>query len=213
MTSRTELPTAMDYLVPTVIEQTPRGERGMDIYSRLLKDRIVFLGTPIDDTVGNLIMAQLIHLEGEDPDKDIALYINSPGGSTTALMAIYDTMQFIKPDVATYCMGLAASAAAVLLAGGTEGKRFALPHSRIMLHQPHISGLGGQATDIEIHAREILKTREDINQILATHTKQPLDRVQSDTDRDFWMGGEEAKEYGIVDRVIVGRKLEAVTAG
>jgi ATP-dependent Clp protease protease subunit len=203
----------MDYLVPTVIEQTPRGERGMDIYSRLLKDRIVFLGTPIDDTVGNLIMAQLIHLEGEDPDKDIALYINSPGGSTTALMAIYDTMQFIKPDVATYCMGLAASAAAVLLAGGTEEKRFALPHSRIMLHQPHISGLGGQATDIEIHAREILKTREDINQILAKHTKQPLERVQADTDRDFWMGGEEAKEYGIVDRVIVGRKLEAVTAG
>ncbi len=213
MTSRRDLPTSMDYLVPTVIEQTPRGERGMDIYSRLLKDRIVFLGTPIDDTVGNLIMAQLIHLEGEDPDKDIALYINSPGGSTTALMAIYDTMQFIKPDVATYCMGLAASAAAVLLAGGTEGKRFALPHSRIMLHQPHISGLGGQATDIEIHAREILKTREDINQILAKHTKQPLERVQADTDRDFWMGGEEAKEYGIVDRVIVGRKLEAVTAG
>ena len=198
------------YLVPTVVEQTPRGERAFDIYSRLLKDRIVFLGTPIDDTVGNLIMAQLIHLEGEDPDKDINLYINSPGGSTTALMAIYDTMRFIKPNVATYCMGLAASAAAVLLAGGTEGKRFALPHARIMLHQPHISGLGGQATDIEIHAREILKTREDINEILALHTNQPIDTVKRDTDRDFWMGAEEARDYGIVDQVIVARSLEAV---
>ncbi len=173
----------------------------------------MFLGTPIDDTVGNLIMAQLIHLEGEDPDKDIALYINSPGGSTTALMAIYDTMQFIKPDISTYCMGLAASAAAVLLAGGAHGKRFTLPHARIMLHQPHISGLGGQATDIEIHAREILKTREDINQILADHTNQPLDRVQNDTDRDFWMGADEALEYGIVDRVIQSRALEAVKTG
>ncbi len=203
-------PETQSYLVPTVVEQTPRGERAFDIYSRLLKDRIVFLGTPIDDTVGNLIMAQLIHLEGEDPDKDINLYINSPGGSTTALMAIYDTMRFIKPDVATYCMGLAASAAAVLLAGGTEGKRFALPHSRIMLHQPHISGLGGQATDIEIHAREILKTREDINDILALHTKQPIETVQKDTERDFWMGAEEAQEYGIVDKVITARSLEAV---
>ncbi len=203
----------MSYLVPTVVEQTPRGERAFDIYSRLLKERIVFLGTPIDDTVGNLIMAQLIHLEGEDPDKDISIYINSPGGSTTALMAIYDTMQFIKPDVATYCMGLAASAAAVLLAGGAEGKRFALPHSRIMLHQPHISGLGGQATDIEIHAREILKTREDINVILAKHTKQPLEQVQQDTDRDFWMGSDEAMEYGIVDQVIQARNLEAVKTG
>ena len=205
--------TPMSYLVPTVVEQTPRGERAFDIYSRLLKDRIVFLGTPIDDTVGNLIMAQLIHLEGEDPDKDIALYINSPGGSTTALMAIYDTMAFIKPDIATYCMGLAASAAAVLLAGGAKGKRFALPHSRIMLHQPHLSGLGGQATDIEIHAREILKTREDINVILSAHTDQPLERVQQDTDRDFWMGAEEAKTYGIVDQVISGRNLEAVKTG
>jgi ATP-dependent Clp protease protease subunit len=210
--SRSEM-TPMNYLVPTVVEQTPRGERAFDIYSRLLKDRIVFLGTPIDDTVGNLIMAQLIHLEGEDPDKDIALYINSPGGSTTALMAIYDTMQFIKPDISTYCMGLAASAAAVLLAGGSPGKRFTLPHARIMLHQPHISGLGGQATDIEIHAREILKTREDINQILADHTNQPLERVQNDTDRDFWMGADEALDYGIVDRVIVARNLEAVKAG
>jgi ATP-dependent Clp protease protease subunit len=212
MTSPKDLQT-MSYLVPTVVEQTPRGERAFDIYSRLLKERIVFLGTPIDDTVGNLIMAQLIHLEGEDPDKDISIYINSPGGSTTALMAIYDTMQFIKNDVATYCMGLAASAAAVLLAGGQKGKRFALPHSRIMLHQPHISGLGGQATDIEIHAREILKTREDINVILADHTGQPLDRVQRDTDRDFWMGSEEAMEYGIVDQVIEARSLEAVKAG
>ncbi len=201
----------MSYLVPTVVEQTPRGERAFDIYSRLLKDRIVFLGTPIDDGVANIIMAQLLHLEGEDPDKDIALYINSPGGSTTALMAIYDTMQFIKPDVATYCMGLAASAAAVLLAGGAHGKRFALPHSRIMLHQPHISGLGGQATDIEIHAREILKTREQINEILADHTDKPLDEVSLDTERDYWMGADEAMEYGIVDAVLTGRQLEAVS--
>jgi ATP-dependent Clp protease protease subunit len=200
----------MSYLVPTVVENTPRGERAYDIYSRLLKDRIVFLGTPIDDGVANIIMAQLLHLEGEDPDKDINLYINSPGGSTTALMAIYDTMQYIKPEVSTMCMGLAASAAAVLLAAGAEGKRFALPHSRIMLHQPHISGLGGQATDIEIHAREILKTREDINQILAEHTKQPLEVVQADTERDFWLGAAEAMEYGIIDSVLTGRQLEAV---
>jgi len=200
----------MSYLVPTVVENTPRGERAFDIYSRLLKDRIVFLGTPIDDGVANIIMAQLLHLEGEDPDKDINLYINSPGGSTTALMAIYDTMQYIKPDVSTLCMGLAASAAAVLLAAGAEGKRFALPHSRIMIHQPHISGLGGQATDIEIHAREILKTREDINEILAEHTKKPLEVVQADTERDFWLGAEEAIEYGVIDSVLTGRQLEAV---
>ncbi|MBT8208042.1 MAG: ATP-dependent Clp protease proteolytic subunit, partial [Acidimicrobiia bacterium] len=186
----------MSYLVPTVVEQTPRGERAFDIYSRLLKDRIVFLGTPIDDTVSNLIMAQLLHLESEDPDKDIHMYINSPGGSTYALMAIYDTMQFIKPAVGTYCMGLAASAAAVLLAGGAKGKRFALPHSRIMLHQPHVSGVGGQATDIEIHAREILKTRAEINEILAEHSGQDLARVEVDTERDYWMAAEEAKEYG-----------------
>ncbi len=200
----------MSYLVPTVVENTPRGERAFDIYSRLLKDRIVFLGTPIDDGVANIIMAQLLHLEGEDPDKDINLYINSPGGSTTALMAIYDTMQYIKPDVSTLCMGLAASAAAVLLAAGAEEKRFALPHSRIMIHQPHISGLGGQATDIEIHAREILKTREDINVILADHTKKPLEVVQSDTERDFWLGAEEAIEYGVIDAVLTGRHLESV---
>jgi len=200
----------MSYLVPTVVENTPRGERAFDIYSRLLKDRIVFLGTPIDDGVANVIMAQLLHLEGEDPDKDINMYINSPGGSTYALMAIYDTMQFIKADVSTYCMGLAASAAAVLLAGGAHGKRFALPHSRIMLHQPHISGLGGQATDIEIHAREILKTREEINDILVQHTGQDMERVSDDTERDYWMSAIESKEYGVVDEVLSRRTLEAV---
>ena len=202
----------MSYLVPTVVEQTPRGERAFDIYSRLLKDRIVFLGTPIDDGVANIIMAQLLHLEGEDPEKDISLYINSPGGSTYALMAIYDTMHFIKPDVATYCMGLAASAAAVLLAGGTKGKRFALPHSRIMVHQPHVSGVAGQATDIEIHAKEILKTREEINEILADHTGRPLEVVQNDTDRDFWLSATEAVDYGAIDAVLKGRQLEAVSA-
>jgi ATP-dependent Clp protease protease subunit len=201
----------MSYLVPTVVEQTPRGERAFDIYSRLLKERIIFLGTPIDDAVANLVMAQLLHLEGEDPDKDISIYINSPGGSTYALMAIYDTMQFVKPDVATYCMGLAASAAAVLLAGGAHGKRFALPHSRVMLHQPHISGLGGQATDIEIHAREILKTREEINHLLADHTGQDLARVELDTERDYWLKADEAKEYGMIDEVLTGRTLEAVS--
>jgi ATP-dependent Clp protease protease subunit len=200
----------MSYLVPTVVEQTPRGERAFDIYSRLLKDRIVFLGTPIDDGVANIIMAQLLHLEGEDPDKDINLYINSPGGSTYALMAIYDTMQFIKPDVATYCMGLAASAAAVLLAGGKTGKRFALPHSRVMVHQPHVSGVGGQATDIEIHAKEILKTREEINEILALHTGRPFEVISDDTDRDFWLSAEEAVEYGAIDSVLRSRKLEVV---
>ena len=200
----------MSYLVPTVVEQTPRGERVFDIYSRLLKDRIVFLGTPIDDQVANIIMAQLLHLEGEDPDKDIALYINSPGGSTYALMAVYDTMQFIKPDVATYCMGLAASAAAVLLAGGAKGKRFSLPHARIMVHQPHASGVGGQATDIEIHAKEILKTREEINEILAFHTGKTLELISDDTDRDFWLSAPEAVEYGVIDTVLQGRQLEAV---
>jgi len=202
----------MSYLVPTVVEQTPRGERAFDIYSRLLKERIVFLGTPIDDGVANVIMAQLLHLEGEDPDKDISMYINSPGGSTYALMAIYDTMQFVKPDVATYCMGLAASAAAVLLAGGAHGKRFALPHARIMMHQPHVSGVGGQATDIEIHAREILKTREEINQILQMHTGQELERVEDDTERDYWLSAPEAQEYGVIDEILAGRSLEAVAS-
>jgi ATP-dependent Clp protease protease subunit len=203
----------MDYLVPTVVEQTSRGERAFDIYSRLLKERIIFLGTPIDDNVANLIMAQLLHLEGEEPDKDIALYINSPGGVMTSLMAIYDTMHFIKPDVATYCMGQAASAAAVLVAAGHEGKRFALPHSRIMLHQPHIGGLEGQATDIEIHAKEIIRVKEEMNEILAHHTKQDLDKIQIDTDRDFWMTAEEAKAYGVIDTVLAARELTAVASG
>jgi ATP-dependent Clp protease protease subunit len=198
------------YLVPTVIEQTSRGERAFDIYSRLLKERIIFLGTPIDDTVANLIMAQLLHLEGDDPDKDIALYINSPGGAMTSLMAIYDTMNFIKPDVATYCMGQAASAAAVLLAAGARGKRFALPHSRVMLHQPH-GGVEGQATDIEIQAREFTRVKEEMNQMLAEHTGQPLEKIRTDTDRDFWMTADEAKEYGMIDEVLLARKLRAVT--
>jgi ATP-dependent Clp protease, protease subunit len=198
------------YLVPTVIEQTSRGERAFDIYSRLLKERIIFLGTPIDDTVANLIMAQLLHLEGDEPDKDIALYINSPGGVMTSLMAIYDTMHFIKPDVATYCMGQAASAAAVLLAAGTPGKRFALPHARIMLHQPHIGGLEGQVTDIEIHARELIRVKEEMHEILAAHTGQDLDKVRHDTDRDFWMTAQEAKDYGVVDTVLEPRELKAV---
>lgn len=198
------------YLVPTVIEQTSRGERAFDIYSRLLKERIIFLGTPIDDGVSNLIMAQLLHLEGDDPDKDIALYINSPGGAMTSLMAIYDTMSFIKPDVATYCMGQAASAAAVLLAAGARGKRFALPHSRVMLHQPH-GGVEGQATDIEIQAREFTRVKEEMNQMLALHTGQPVDKIRADTDRDFWMTSEEAKAYGLVDEVLAARKLRSVT--
>ncbi|MDJ0962256.1 MAG: ATP-dependent Clp protease proteolytic subunit [Acidimicrobiia bacterium] len=200
----------MSYLVPTVVEQTPRGERAFDIYSRLLKERIIFLGTPIDDGVANLIMAQLLHLEGEDPDKDIALYINSPGGSTTSLMAIYDTMQFVKPDIATYCMGQAASAAAVLLAAGQPGKRFALPHSRIMIHQPHISGLEGQATDIEIHAKEIIRIKTELNELLGRHTGKDVDEIKGDTERDFWMTASEALEYGLVDEVLAGRTLEAV---
>ena len=200
----------MSYLVPTVVEQTPRGERAFDIYSRLLKERIIFLGTPIDDGVANLIMAQLLHLEGEDPDKDIALYINSPAGSTTSLMAIYDTMQFVKPDIATYCMGQAASAAAVLLAAGQPGKRFALPHSRIMIHQPHISGLEGQATDIEIHAREIIRIKTELNELLGRHTGKDVDEIKGDTERDFWMTASEALEYGLVDEVLAGRTLEAV---
>ncbi len=200
------------YLVPTVVEQTSRGERAFDIYSRLLGERIIFLGTAIDDTVANLVMAQLLHLEGDEPDKDISLYINSPGGVMTSLMAIYDTMHFIKPDVATYCMGQAASAAAVLLASGTPGKRFALPHARVMIHQPHIGGLEGQVSDIEIHTREILRVREEMNQILADHTGQDFEKVVTDTDRDFWMTAEEAKKYGLIDTVLEGRSLKAVTA-
>ena len=198
-----------NYLVPTVIEQTNRGERAFDIYSRLLKERIIFLGTPIDDTVANLIMAQLLHLESEDSDKDINLYINSPGGEITGLFAIYDTMQFIKPDIATYCMGQAASAAAVLLAAGTKGKRHALPHSRILLHQPY-SGAGGQASDIEIQAREITRMRELLESVVAHHTGQTLERVNKDTDRDFILSADEAKAYGIIDEVIATRELNPV---
>jgi ATP-dependent Clp protease protease subunit len=198
-----------NYIVPTVIEQTNRGERAFDIYSRLLKDRIIFLGTPIDDTVANLIMAQLLHLESEDADKDINLYINSPGGEITGLFAIYDTMQFIKPEIATYCMGQAASAAAVLLAAGTKGKRHALPHARILIHQPY-SGAGGQASDIEIQAKEITRMRELLERVLAHHTGQTMEKVRKDTDRDFIMNADEAKDYGIVDEVILTRELAQV---
>src|SRR5688500_6343243 len=189
-------------LVPMVVEQTNRGERAYDIFSRLLKDNIIFIGTPIDDNIANLVIAQMLFLEAEDPDKDILLYINSPGGSITAGFAIYDTMQFIRPDVQTYCIGQAASIAAVLLAAGTKGKRFSLPNSRILIHQPWLSGLGGQATDIDIHARELLRTRERLNQILADHTGQPLKRIQDDTERDYIMGADQGREYGIIDDVI-----------
>jgi ATP-dependent Clp protease, protease subunit len=201
-----------NYLVPVVIEQTNRGERSFDIYSRLLKDRIVFLGTPIDDQVANLIMAQLIHLESEDPEKDINIYINSPGGDITSLFAVYDTMQYIKSDVSTIVMGQAASAAAVLLAAGTKGKRYALPHSRVLIHQPH-GQAGGQAVDIEIQAKEILRYRALLDEILAEHTGQALDKVKKDTDRDFIMTAEQAKDYGIVDDIISSRTLVEMRAG
>jgi ATP-dependent Clp protease, protease subunit len=199
----------LNYVVPTVIEQTNRGERAFDIYSKLLKERIVFLGTPIDDTVANLIMAQLLHLEAEDADKDINLYINSPGGEITGLFAIYDTMQFIKPEIATYCMGQAASAAAVLLAAGTRGKRHSLPHARILIHQPY-GGAAGQAADIEIQAKEITRMRELLERVLAHHTGQPIDKVAKDTDRDFIMSADEARDYGLIDEVIVTRELAEV---
>ena len=189
-------------LVPMVVEQTARGERAYDIYSRLLKNRIIFVGDAIEDSVANLVIAQLLYLEQEDPDKDIDLYINSPGGSVTAGLAMYDCMQLVKPDVSCICMGMAASAAAVLLAGGAAGKRYALPYSRIMIHQPWIGSIGGQATDIDIHARQILKTRETLNKILADHCNQKLEKVQQDTERDYYMTAEEAKEYGIIDEVI-----------
>ena len=200
-----------DYMVPIVVEQTNRGERSFDIYSRLLKERIVFLGTEVDDTVANLIMAQLIHLEAEDPTKDISIYINSPGGSITALFAIYDTMEYIKPDVSTLCMGQAASAAAVLLSAGTKGKRYTLPHARILIHQPH-GQAGGQAVDIEIQAKEILRYRRLLDELLAKHTGQALEKVSKDTDRDFIMTAEEAKAYGIVDEIITTREARAVAA-
>ncbi len=189
-------------LIPMVVEQTARGERAYDIFSRLLKDSIIFVGAPIDDGIANLVIAQLLFLEAEDPDRDIVLYINSPGGAISAGLAIYDTLQFIKPDVQTYCIGQAASMAAVLLSAGTKGKRFSLPNSRIVIHQPLMSGLTGQATDIDIHAREILRTRESINQILAHHTGQTLKRIQGDTERDYIMTAEQGQEYGIIDEVV-----------
>ncbi len=195
-----------NYLVPTVIEQTNRGERAFDLYSRLLKERIIFLGTPIDDTVANLVSAQLLHLESENPDQDVSIYINSPGGEITGLFAIYDTMQYIKCDVRTICIGQAASAAAVLLAAGSHGKRFALPHARILIHQPH-GGAAGQAVDIEM---EIIRMRTLLEEILAHHTGQTVERVHKDSDRDFIMSAEEGKEYGVIDEVLTNRELAAV---
>ncbi|AFM22968.1 ATP-dependent Clp endopeptidase proteolytic subunit ClpP [Desulfomonile tiedjei] len=196
-------------LVPIVVEQTSRGERSYDIYSRLLKERIVFLGTGVDDYVANLIIAQLLFLESEEPDKDINFYINSPGGIVTSGLAIYDTMQYIKPDIQTICIGQAASMGALLLAAGTHGKRYALPHARILIHQP-MGGFQGQATDIEIHAREILRMRSELNDILVKHTGQPRERIEADTERDYFMSGQEAATYGIVDHVITQRELSGV---
>ena len=195
----------MSNLVPVVVEQTSRGERSFDLYSRLLSGRIVFLGTPVDDTSANLIMAQLIHLESEDPDKDIQLYINSPGGSVTALLGIYDTMRYIRCDVATTCLGWAASAAAVILAAGAPGKRYALPHSTVLLHQPH-GGAQGQSADIDIQAREILRQRAMVDQILAASTGQPVDKIARDTDRDFILDADQALAYGLVDEILTGRR-------
>ena len=195
---------AQNYLVPTVVESSNRGERAYDLYSRLLRERIIFLGTPIDDTVANLISAQMLFLESEDPDKDINLYINSPGGDITGLLAIYDTLKYIKPDVSTFCFGQAASAAAVLLAAGTKGKRFALPHARVLLHQPW-GGVGGQASDIEIQAREILRMKDMLNAMLAHDTGQSVERIAKDTDRDYIIGADEAVEYGLIDEVLVAR--------
>jgi ATP-dependent Clp protease protease subunit len=196
----------MPYIpMPYVVEQTHRGERSYDIYSRLLKDRIVFLGTPIDDDVANVVIAQLLFLESEDPDKDINLYVNSPGGSVTSGLAIYDTMQYVKPQVSTICLGQAASMGAFLLSGGAAGKRFAVPNARIMIHQP-LGGFQGQATDIEIQAKEILRIKARLNEILAKHTRQPIERIEKDTDRDYFMGPGEAKEYGLIDEVIVHKK-------
>ncbi len=200
-----------NYLVPVVVEQTNRGERSFDIYSRLLKERIVFLGTPIDDAVANLVMAQMLHLESEEPDKDIHLYINSPGGDVASGFAIYDTMQYVKPDVSTIVMGQAASFAAVLLLAGAKGKRYALPHARVLLHQPH-GGAQGQTSDIEIQAKEFLRYRRLLDEIIAEHTGQLADKVHSETDRDFIMTAEQAKEYGLVDEVIASRKVQAELA-
>jgi ATP-dependent Clp protease, protease subunit len=197
-------------LVPMVVEQTSRGERAYDIYSRLLKENIIFMGTPVDDSIANLIIAQLLFLEAEDPEKDISIYINSPGGSITAGLAILDTMAFVKPDIVTICVGQAASMAAVLLAAGTKGKRFSLPNSRIMIHQPSMQGLAGQATEIDIYAREILRMRETLNQLLAGATGQPIDRVARDVDRDYIMSAEQALDYGMIDRVISSRELAPI---
>ena len=195
---------AQNYLVPTVVESSNRGERAYDLYSRLLRERIIFLGTPIDDTIANLICAQMLFLESEDPDKDISLYINSPGGDITGLLAVYDTMKYIKPDVSTFCFGQAASAAAVLLAAGTNGKRFALPHARVLLHQPW-GGVGGQASDIEIQAREILRMKDMLNSMLASDTGQTVERITKDTDRDYIISAQEAVEYGLIDDVLSAR--------
>ena len=193
-------------LIPMVVEQTNRGERAYDIYSRLLRDNIIFIGTPIDDNVANLVTAQLLFLEAEDPEKDVSLYINSPGGVVTAGMAIYDTMQFIRPDVATICIGQAASISALLLAAGTPTKRFALPNSRVLIHQPTMGGLSGQATDIDIHAREILRIRASLNEIMAKHTGQSVEKIERDVERDYWMGAQQAREYGIIDEIIYKHK-------
>jgi ATP-dependent Clp protease protease subunit len=193
-------------LVPIVVEQTSRGERSYDIYSRLLKERIIFLGTAVDDTVANLVIAQLLFLESEEPDKDINFYINSPGGIVTSGLAIYDTMEYVKPDIQTICIGQAASMGALLLAAGTQGKRYALPHARILIHQP-MGGFQGQATDIEIHAKEILRMRSELNELFVRHCGQPLSKIETDTERDFFMSGEEAAEYGLVDKVITRREL------
>jgi len=193
-------------LIPIVIERDGRGERAYDIYSRLLKERIVFVGTAIDDDVANLVIAQMLFLESEDPDKDIHLYINSPGGIVTSGLAIYDTMQYIRPSVSTLCMGQGASIAALLLAAGAKGKRFALPHSRILIHQP-MGGFQGQASDVDIQAREILRLREELNRIMVRHTRQPMERIQADTERDFYMTGDQAREYGIIDEVVIKRPI------
>lgn len=203
---------AYDYLVPMVVESSSKGERSYDLYSRLLRDRIIFIGTPIDDTVANLVSAQMLFLESEDQDKDINIYINSPGGEISALFAIYDTMKYVRPDKSTFCFGQAASAAAVLLAAGTKGKRFALPHARILLHQPY-GGAAGQATDIELQAREILRLRDMLNEMLATDTGQPIDKIQRDTDRDFVMSADDARDYGLIDEVITSREsVDALSA-
>ena len=196
---------ANNQLIPVVVEQTNRGERSYDIYSRLLKDSIIFIGTPIEDSIANVVIAQMLFLEAEDPDRDIVLYINSPGGSISAGLAIYDTIQFIKPDVQTYCIGQAASMAAVLLAAGTKGKRYSLPNSRIVIHQPLMSGLAGQASDIDIHAKEILRMRSRLNQLLVSHTRQQLGQIEKDTERDHIMTADQAHEYGIIDEVVKQR--------